>query len=109
MSFYYLCNPFILFRKFNNFVFLKLYLIYFKNYSKLFISCKFDLIFDNAYTGTSKYYPPLENNLYYTNALSNAVQQCDTTSDNVSWEGYPQYNEFDFIRDDNSDIRLIVV
>ena len=62
--------------------------------------CKFDLIFDNAYTGTSKYYPPLENNLYYTNALSNAVQQCDTTSDNVSWEGYPQYNEFDFIRND---------
>jgi hypothetical protein len=61
--------------------------------------CKFDLIFDNAYSGTCNY-PPLENNLYYTNALSNAIQQCDTTADKTYWEGYPQYNEFDFIRSD---------
>ena len=61
--------------------------------------CKFALIFDNAYSGTCNY-PPLENNLYYTNSAANAVNQCNTNPDAVKWEGYPQYNEFDFIRND---------
>jgi hypothetical protein len=61
--------------------------------------CKFSLIFDNAYTGSTKYVP-LENNLYYTNSAKNAVKQCNSNPNAVDWEGYPQYNEFDFVRND---------
>jgi hypothetical protein len=58
---------------------------------------KFSLIFLNAYTGTTNYVP-LENNLYYVNAEEAAFQQC--LSGTVSWSGFPQYNEFNFIRND---------
>jgi len=61
--------------------------------------CKFALIFENAYSGYCNY-PPLENNLYYTNSAANAVQQCNTNPDDIKWEGYPQYSEFDFVRND---------
>jgi len=61
--------------------------------------CKFALIFDNAYSGKTNY-PPLENNLFYINETQNTIDQCKTNPDSVKWEGYPQYNEFDFIRND---------
>lgn len=61
--------------------------------------CKFALIFENAYSGYCNY-PPLENNLYYTNSAANAVQQCNINPDDIKWEGYPQYSEFDFVRND---------
>ena len=61
--------------------------------------CKFSLLFDNAYSGSVKY-TPLENTLYYTNETQNTNNQCKTNPNDVAWEGYPQYNEFDFIRSD---------
>ena len=61
--------------------------------------CKFALVFDNAYSGSCKY-TPLENNLYYTNEAENTIDQCNTNPDATYWEGFPQYNEFDFIRND---------
>jgi hypothetical protein len=62
--------------------------------------CKFSLIFDNAYSGSVETFNPLENNLYYTNATTNTISNCTQNPDSVFWEGYPQYNEFDFIRND---------
>ena len=61
--------------------------------------CKFMLVFDNAYSGNCPY-TPLENTLYYVNSAENVVNQCKTSPDNVPWDGYPQYNEFDFVRND---------
>ena len=62
---------------------------------------KFSILFKNSYTGTTNY-TPLENNLYYVNAIDFAKKQCSpsTGPDAVSWGGFPQYNEFDFIRTD---------
>jgi len=62
-------------------------------------TCKFSLLFKNSYTGSTNYVP-FENNLYYVNAATAAKNQCDQTAENVSWSGLPQYNEFDFIRND---------
>jgi len=62
-------------------------------------TAKFNLLFYNAYSGTSNY-TPFENNMYYINELAAAVSQCDTTAQQVAWSGFPQYNEFDFIRTD---------
>ena len=64
-------------------------------------SAKFQLIFQNSYSGKTNY-PPFENNLYYLDAAENAKNQCDPTlgAGAVSWVGLPQYNEFDFIRND---------
>lgn len=59
---------------------------------------KFSLIFQNAYTGTTNYVP-LENNLYYVNADLAASLQCQSGT-TIAWSGLPQYNEFDFIRND---------
>jgi hypothetical protein len=62
---------------------------------------KFSILFKNSYTGTTNY-PPFENNLYYVNSSEYAKQQCDpaTGPGAVAWGGFPQYNEFDFIRND---------
>jgi len=60
---------------------------------------KFVLIFKNAYSGKTNY-TPFENNLYYLNAAQAAAQQCVTGANSVAWTGLPQYNEFDFIRND---------
>lgn len=60
-------------------------------------SCKFTLVFTNSYTGSSTY-EPFRNNLYYVNSEFDAGLFC-TTGDAV-WPGFPQYTEFDFIRDD---------
>jgi hypothetical protein len=61
-------------------------------------SCKFSILFKNSYTGFSNY-DLLENQLYYTDEYNNADQNCPPNS-NVRWGGFPQYNEFDFIRND---------
>jgi hypothetical protein len=62
---------------------------------------KFSIIFKNQYSGSTSY-PPFRDNLYYSNAVSNAVLA--TTNPLVPWEGFPQYFEFDFIRTDNSNV-----
>jgi hypothetical protein len=61
-------------------------------------TCKFSVIFKNSYTGTTNY-SPFENNLYYTNQTINSLQQC-ALGETIAWQGFPQYNEFDFIRTD---------
>jgi hypothetical protein len=61
--------------------------------------CKFQLLYNNSYTGSTNY-TPLENNLYYINELGLTLEQCDANPDSVSWQGFPQYSEFDFIRSD---------
>jgi len=62
-------------------------------------TCKFQLLYNNSYTGRTKY-TPLENNLYYINETQSVLSQCDNNPDNVYWEGFVQYHEFDFIRSD---------
>jgi hypothetical protein len=63
-------------------------------------TCKFSILFKNSYTGSTNYVP-LENNLQYVNEESLAALSClDQNPDNVKWEGFLQYNEFDFIRND---------
>jgi hypothetical protein len=59
----------------------------------------FSILFKNSYTGTTNY-TPFENNLYYVGAKESAFQQCLTDPTKVKWGGFPQYNEFDFIRSD---------
>jgi len=61
--------------------------------------CKFQLLYENAYTGSTNY-PPLENNLYYINENISLIQQCNASAGAISWQGFPQYHEFDFIRSD---------
>lgn len=70
---------------------------------------KFTLLFENAYTGSTKYVP-FRDNLYYTNEIQNSISYYPTgnfpsvppqpTNQNVLWDGFPQYSEFDFIRND---------
>jgi hypothetical protein len=62
-------------------------------------ACKFQLLYYNSYTGTTNY-GPLENNLYYINQNELTLAQCNANADAISWEGFPQYHEFDFIRSD---------
>jgi hypothetical protein len=64
-------------------------------------SCKFQLVFKNAYTGTTRY-APFERNLYYVNAEEVVADRCSNLSNNspLPWGGFPLYNEFDFIRND---------
>jgi hypothetical protein len=61
--------------------------------------CKFQILFNNSYTGSTNY-PPLENNLYYINETALTIKQCTLNPTSVYWEGFPQYDEFDFIRSD---------
>jgi hypothetical protein len=64
-------------------------------------SCKFNIVFKNAYTGTTNY-GPFERNLYYTNAEQVISSRCvyNNNSSPLPWGGFPLYNEFDFIRND---------
>jgi len=74
-------------------------------------STKYTILFENAYTGSTNY-PPFRNNLYYTNEILNSINSFpggNVTAippfppvANVSWDGFPQYFEFDFIRTDNN-------
>jgi hypothetical protein len=52
---------------------------------------KVGYLYSNVFTGSTKFIP-IQNNLYYVNAESSVF-----TGD---WQGYPQYYEFDFLRDD---------
>ena len=61
-------------------------------------TCKFSLIFKNNLSGTTNY-EPFENNLYYINAEVAAAAQCQYGT-STAWSGYPQFNEYDFIRND---------
>ena len=61
--------------------------------------CKFQLLYENAYTGSTNY-PPLENNLYYINENISLLQQCNASAGAIAWQGFPQYHEFDFVRSD---------
>jgi hypothetical protein len=61
--------------------------------------CKFSYIFKNQYVGSVSY-PPFRDNLYYANAINNAISA--TTNPSLPWDGYPQYFEFDFFRTDNT-------
>ena len=65
---------------------------------------KFYLVFKNSYTGKTSY-TPFRNNLYYTNAVQNAVASFPPPvpfNSPILWEGFPQFFEFDFIRLDNN-------
>jgi hypothetical protein len=72
---------------------------------------KYMMVFENAYTG-STIYPPFRDNLYYTNAVKNAVSYYPSgnvpsvpplpINNQIPWDGFPQYPEFDFIRTDNN-------
>ena len=81
-----------------------------RNLSKIYRpTFKVDLLFKNVYVGATNY-PPFENNLYYVNENKAAYLTCSVLNDStispenkndaVIWSGYPQYNEFDFIRTD---------
>ncbi len=61
---------------------------------------KYVFLFKNSFPGVTQYQPYIDY-LYYLN-LDQAVEQiaCGATS-SVSWSGFPQYTEFDFIRNDN--------
>lgn len=69
---------------------------------------KFQVIFSNAYTGSTRY-SPFRDNLYYTNAIANTASAYPNgnllasppyPNQNTAWQGFPQYQEFDFIRTD---------
>ena len=70
---------------------------------------KFMVVFENAYTGSTTY-PPFRDNLYYTNAINNASSYYPSgnvpsvpplpINNQIPWDGFPQYPEFDFIRTD---------
>lgn len=62
-------------------------------------TCKFSLLFKNKFSGSTNY-TPFENNLYYINADITAAAQCTYGSTQIAWSGYPQFNEFDFVRND---------
>jgi hypothetical protein len=59
---------------------------------------KIDLVYYNGYSGTTGIngadYFPFTNNLYHINAENSFSTQV--------WSGYPQFNEFEFIRNDNN-------
>jgi hypothetical protein len=66
-------------------------------------SCKFQFIFSNAYYGYaqpySNPYAPYNNNLFYYNPEESKITQVETDS-NIPWPGFPQFNEFSFVRTD---------
>jgi hypothetical protein len=72
---------------------------------------KYMMVFENAYTGSTTY-PPYRDNLYYTNAIQNASSYYPSgnvpsvpplpINNQIPWDGFPQYPEFDLIRTDNN-------
>jgi len=65
-------------------------------------STKLNLIFKNKYSGGTKYQPYF-NYLAYTN-LEESAEQVACNLQPVTWFGFPQYNEIDFIRTDNNNV-----
>jgi hypothetical protein len=72
-------------------------------------TCKFSWLFNNAYSGltigntTSTPYKPFNNQLYYTDVLTYKQLQLSAGNgeiNQISWAGFPQYNEFSLIRND---------
>lgn len=63
---------------------------------KFRISGKITNIFNNTVSGKTTY-TPYRNLLYYTNAIANATLNTPPNP-NVPWEGYPQFDEFTFVR-----------
>lgn len=63
-------------------------------------TCKISLLFNNVYSGTSKYYP-FQSSLYYENIAGVIGNVCNNTSV-PKYSGYPQFYEFDFMRPDNN-------
>lgn len=64
--------------------------------SKFRLSGKIVNLFENTLSGSTQY-PPYKNNLYYTNSTNNAIS--NSTNPNSPWEGYPQFYEFTFFRE----------
>lgn len=66
---------------------------------------KFQLIFSNEYKGVAmtptNIYNAFNNNLFYYNVEATKLLQVNSST-TIQWPGYPQYNEFSFIRTDNN-------
>lgn len=64
---------------------------------------KFQFLFSNKLQGKamtpSEPYPPFNNNLYYVN-VDSTKELSFLTENTIQWAGFPQYNEFAFIRTD---------
>ena len=60
---------------------------------------KYVFLFKNQFSGSTQYQPYIDY-LYYVNLASISEQiACGTSV--TTWDGFPQYSEFDFIRNDN--------
>jgi hypothetical protein len=77
--------------------------------NKFVPTCKLTFIFQNAYSGFtagSKFapYKPINHNLYYVNPEQSRIEQSSQQNpDNeIAWAGFPQYDEFCFIRTDSN-------
>lgn len=62
-------------------------------------SCKVSLILKNDIVGSTKYLP-YKYSLYYINLKNLYAKLCETNFNEVIYTGYPQNNEFDFMRTD---------
>ena len=60
------------------------------------VSGKIVNVFNNTVSGKTTY-TPYRDSLYYTNAIANATSNTPPNP-SVAWEGYPQFEEFTFIR-----------
>ena len=69
-------------------------------------SCKFQFIFSNQYKGSAMTllapYQPINNNLVYYLVEDTKEQSLLTPNTIIQWPGFPQFNEFSFIRTDNN-------
>jgi hypothetical protein len=63
-------------------------------------SAKLSLLFSNQYSGFTTYYP-FQSALYYENVLSLINASCSDPALLTSYSGFPQFFEFDFMRNDN--------
>jgi hypothetical protein len=66
-------------------------------------TCKIQLFFSNSYSGVAvnsgNIYNPFNNNLFYLTPEKTKQEQVNSV-ELIPWPGYPQYNEFNFIRTD---------
>ena len=60
------------------------------------LSGKIVNLFQSTLSGSTQY-EPYKNNLYYTNQINNAISQ--SQNPNTPWDGYPQFYEFTFYRE----------
>lgn len=64
--------------------------------NKFRVSGKIVNLFNNIVSGSTQYVP-YKNNLYYTNSINNAIS--NSVNPNAAWDGYPQFYEFTFLRE----------